>query len=181
MQIYLFLAEGFEEIEAIAPIDIFRRAGLNVITVSISSTKTVTGAHGISVLADSIFEETKFENDGFLFLPGGLPGTTNLDNHAGLKRLIRQYEQNSNKIAAICAAPSVLGKMGLLAQKEAICYPGFENQLQEATLSMSDAVRSGNIFTAKAAGSALEFALMIVGDLKGKEVSETIRKAMFIK
>lgn len=181
MQIYLFLAEGFEEIEAIAPIDIFRRAGLIVTTVSISDEKAVTGAHGITVLSDSIFEQTNFVEDSLLFLPGGLPGTTNLDNNSGLKTLIQIQSDKGNKMAAICAAPSVFGKMGLLADKEAICYPGFENQLVDATLSTSDIIRSGNIFTAKAAGSAMDFALMIVSDLKGKEVAEAIRTGMFIK
>jgi protein deglycase len=181
MQIYLFLAEGFEEIEAIAPIDIFRRAGLIVTTVSICNEKAVTGAHGITVLADSIFDETNFVEDSLLFLPGGLPGTTNLDNHSGLKSLIKLHSDKGNKMAAICAAPSVFGKMGLLVDKEAICYPGFENQLQKATLSTSDTIRSGNIFTAKAAGSAMDFALMIVSDLKGKEMAESIRSGMFIK
>jgi len=181
MQIYLFLAEGFEEIEAIAPIDIFRRAGLQVTTVSISNEKAVTGAHGITVLADTIFTETKFAEDSFLFLPGGLPGTTNLDNHIGLKNLIQHHSDRNHKMAAICAAPSVFGKMGLLADKEAICYPGFENQLHNATLSTSDYIRSENIFTAKAAGSAMEFALMIVSDLKGNDAAEAIRAGMFIK
>lgn len=181
MQIYLFLAEGFEEIEAIAPIDIFRRAGLQVTTVSITNEKAVTGAHGVTVMADSIFEETNFAENCFLFLPGGLPGTTNLDNHSGLKALIQKQSEKGNKLAAICAAPSVFGKMGLLADKEAICYPGFENQLQKATLSSSNTIRSGNIYTAKAAGSAIEFALMIVTDLKGKETAEAIRSGMFIK
>ena len=181
MQIYLFLAEGFEEIEAIAPIDIFRRAGLSVTIVSINNDKAVTGAHGITVLADRTFDETIFVEDSLLFLPGGLPGTTNLDNHSGLKALIKLHSEKGNKMAAICAAPSVFGKMGLLADKEAICYPGFENQLLNATLSTSDSICSGNIFTAKAAGSAMDFALMIVSDLKGKEVAEAIRSGMFIK
>jgi len=181
MQIYLFLAEGFEEIEAIAPIDIFRRAELSVTIVSINNDKAVTGSHGITVLADNTFDETNFVEDSLLFLPGGLPGTTNLDNHSGLKALIKLHSEKGNKMAAICAAPSVFGKMGLLADKKAICYPGFENQLLNATLSTSDTIRSGNIFTAKAAGSAMDFALMIVSDLKGKEVAEAIRAGMFIK
>lgn len=180
MHIYLFLAEGFEEIEAIAPIDIFRRANIEVTIVSVSNEKAVTGAHGITVLADSVFSTQTFDKNGFLFLPGGLPGTTNLAAHEGLKALIQRYADGNNKMAAICAAPSVFGKMGLLADKEAICYPGFEQQLQNAILSTSDTIRSGNIFTAKAAGSAMEFALLIVSDLKGKEVSESIRKSMFI-
>ena len=104
MQIYLFLAEGFEEIEAIAPIDIFRRANLEVTTVSITNEKAVTGAHGITILADSIFTETSFLENSLLFLPGGQPGTTNLDNHSGLKALIQYHAEKDNKLAAICAA-----------------------------------------------------------------------------
>jgi 4-methyl-5(b-hydroxyethyl)-thiazole monophosphate biosynthesis len=181
MQIYLFLAEGFEEIEAIAPIDIFRRANIQVTTISITDKKSVTGAHGITVMADNIFTEQKFEDNCFLFLPGGLPGTTNLDNHEGLKSLIQAQAKRGNKMAAICAAPSILGKLGILQNEEAICYPGFENQLLQATLSNNDIVSSNNIFTAKAAGAALEFALMIVTDLKGKATADAIRSGMFIK
>jgi len=181
MQIYLFLAAGFEEIEAIAPIDIFRRAGLQVTTVSISNEIAVTGAHGVTVLADAIFSETNFANDCMLFLPGGLPGTTNLDKHEGLKSLIQKQADRNAKLAAICAAPSVLGKMGLLADKQAVCYPGFENQLLNAKLSDTDISQSENIFTAKAAGSAMEFALKIVADLKGSEIADNIRKGMFIR
>jgi 4-methyl-5(b-hydroxyethyl)-thiazole monophosphate biosynthesis len=180
MQIYLFLAEGFEEIEAIAPIDIFRRAGLNVTTISITQDKAVTGAHGITVLADSTFANQNFDNNSLLFLPGGIPGTTNLDNHVGLKNLVKLQAEKSGRIAAICAAPYILGKLGLLAQKEAICYPGFENQLYNATLSEKNIVSSENIYTAKAAGVALEFALTIVSKLKGPDMATSIRNAMFI-
>lgn len=181
MHIYLFLAEGFEEIEAIAPIDIFRRADIQVTTISITDKKSVTGAHGITVMADNIFSEQKFEDNCFLFLPGGLPGTTNLDNHEGLKLLIQAQAKRGNKMAAICAAPSILGKLGILHNQEAICYPGFEKHLLHATLSNNDVVSSNNIFTAKAAGVALEFALTIVTDLKGKAIADAIRSGMFIK
>lgn len=181
MQIYLFLAEGFEEIEAIAPIDIFRRAGISVSTISITDQKAVTGAHGITILADGIFSEQNFDDDCLLFLPGGLPGTTNLDNHEGLKALIQSQATKGAPLAAICAAPSIFGKMGLLNDKEAICYPGFENQLIQAKLSENQVVRAKNMYTAKAAGAALEFSLMLVSDLKGKETADAIRAAMFIK
>jgi 4-methyl-5(b-hydroxyethyl)-thiazole monophosphate biosynthesis len=132
-------------------------------------------------LADGIFSEQNFEKNCFLFLPGGLPGTTNLDNHQGLKDLIQNQATKGNKMAAICAAPSVFGKMGLLADKEAVCYPGFEKQLLNATLMKEQVVCADNVYTAKAAGAALEFALMIVSDLKGKNIADSIRAAMFIK
>ena len=180
MQIYLFLAEGFEEIEAIAPIDIFRRAGLAVTTISITNEKAVTGAHGITVLANDLFDNQTFSPDSLLFLPGGIPGTTNLDNHEGLKNLLKSRAGKSGKIAAICAAPSILGKLGMLSDSEAICYPGYENQLENAIISGKDIVLTKNIYTAKAAGVAPEFALSIVSELKGAEIADTIRKAMFI-
>lgn len=152
MKAYIFLADGFEEIEAIAPIDIFRRAKIDVVTISISNNKIVRGSHGISVIADSLFSDSDFTDNDMLYLPGGKLGTENLDTHEGLKSLISKQVSENKKLAAICAAPSILGKMGLLTGKEAICYPGFENQLQGAILSDNKIVKSGNIYTAKGAG-----------------------------
>jgi len=180
MKIYLFLAEGFEEIEAVAPIDIFRRAGIEVTTVSISHDKSVCGAHGISILADTLFENANFEGEFLLFLPGGMPGTTNLSHHEGLINLIKIHAENRQQIAAICAAPSILGEMGLLEGKEAICYPGFEKLMYKANISPSDIVKSGFVHTAKAAGVAIKFALSIVQELKGKEKADEIAKAIYI-
>lgn len=180
MKVYVFLANGFEEIEAIAPVDVFRRAQLEVVTVSIYEQKTVTGAHQIPVVADEIFSNLKFEGEFLLFLPGGLPGTTNLEAHEGLKSLIKKQSLQNGKLAAICAAPSIFGKMKLLKGKEAICYPGFENALDEAVISNEKTVKSGEIFTAKAAGVAVQFALEIVADLKGKEVADSIKASIFL-
>lgn len=181
MNIYVFLADGFEEIEAIAPIDIFRRAGLNVTTVSVNGKQVVAGAHGIPVLSDAVFEDIRFANDSLLFLPGGLPGTYNLDAHRGLKDLLATQAEQGKEIAAICAAPSILGKMGVLENKEAICYPGFEAELLKAKLSVNKIVKSDNIFTAKAAGVAIPFALKIVEEIKGKEIAEKISKGIFFE
>lgn len=180
MQIYLFLAEGFEEIEAIAPIDVFRRAGFNVTTVSITNDLKVVGAHGIAVMADSRFSEVDFKGDFLIYLPGGMPGTANLDNHAGLKELLMKQASKGEKIAAICAAPSILGKMGLLKQKEAICYPGFEHFLKDARLSSSKIVKANNIFTAKGPGVSVLFALRIVEELKGKQLADHVAQAMML-
>ena len=180
MKVYLFLAEGFEEIEAVAPIDIFRRAGIETITVSITSDKIVTGAHGIGVVADALFESTDFGGEYLLFIPGGMPGTLNLSKHEGLLALIAAHAGKGKLIAAICAAPSVLGKLNLLEGKEAICYPGFENEMQNAKLSSSDSVKSGTIFTAKAAGVAMKFAINIVEELKGKETADKVSASMFL-
>lgn len=180
MRICVFLAEGFEEIEAVAPIDIFRRAAIEVITVSVTGNKVVAGAHAIPVLADVLFEDMTFAADDFLFLPGGLPGTTNLGNHDGLRELILEKYAQEGKLAAICAAPSILGKMNILNGKEAICYPGFENSLNGAQLSGEKIVQAGNVFTAKAAGVAIEFALRIVESVKGVDVAKSIREGIFL-
>jgi len=180
MKIFLFLAEGFEEIEAITPIDIFRRAGMEVTTVSVTGNKLVAGAHGIIVQADSLFEDTDFNGDFILFLPGGMPGTANLAKHAGLTELLKRQSDRNQTIAAICAAPSIPGKLGLLKGKEAICYPGYEKYLSGATISSAELVRSGSFYTAKAAGVALKFALKIVTDFEGQEKADEIARAIFL-
>jgi len=180
MKVYLFLADGFEEIEAITPIDIFRRANLDVITVSISDNKLVRGAHDISIMADCLFAETDFHENDLLYLPGGMPGTKNLDAHQGLKELLQNQATENKKIAAICAAPSILGKMGLLTSKEAICYPGFEDQLVGAILSNEKIVISGNVSTAKGAGVVVEFALKLVEELTDKQTADKIAKSICI-
>lgn len=179
MNIFVFLAEGFEEIEAIVPIDIFRRADIKVTTVSISLGLEVCGAHGIKVLADTIFDEADFSQNDLIFLPGGMPGTTHLDAHTSLKKLLTKQVSENKPIAAICAAPLILGKLNLLNGLEAICYPGFEEHLLGATISKSKCVTSGLISTAKGAGVAMEFALKIVENLKGKDVSEKVANEIY--
>jgi 4-methyl-5(b-hydroxyethyl)-thiazole monophosphate biosynthesis len=178
MKVFIFLADGFEEIEAIAPIDIFRRAGIEVTVISISKEKLVRGSHNISILADSLFSDADFTVNDLLYLPGGMPGTRNLDAHEGLKNLLLKQAGENRKIAAICAAPSILGKLGLLKGKEAICFPGFEDQLQGAILSDNKIVESGSISTAKGAGVAIQFALKLVEDLKGKTLAHQITEAI---
>lgn len=178
MKIFVFLADGFEEIEAIVPIDIFRRAGFDVTTVSISNSLEVTGAHNIKVFADALFSKTDFSENDLLYMPGGMPGTRNLDAHAGLKALLLIQAGEKKPIAAICAAPLILGKLDLLEGLEAICYPGYEENLLGATLSKEKIVKSGLVSTAKGAGVAMEFALKIVEDLKGKEISDKVAAAI---
>jgi len=180
MKAYLFLADGFEEIEAIAPIDILRRADIQVITVSVQPHKEVCGAHGIKVLADILFDESDYSDNDLLVLPGGMPGTKNLEAHNGLKALLQNQVQQGKCLAAICAAPSVLGKLGLLDAKEAICYPGFEPYLLGAILSDQKVVQSGNVITAMGAGVAVLFALKLVEVLCGKDSADRIAKAICI-
>ncbi|MFV0390693.1 MAG: DJ-1 family glyoxalase III [Paludibacteraceae bacterium] len=178
--VFIFLADGFEEIEAIAPIDILRRAEIDVTTVSISADKTVEGAHGVKILADKIFSEVDCSTSDLLLLPGGGVGTQNLSQHTGLHALLQKQHEEGKLVAAICAAPSVLGKLGILEGKEAICYPGFEDKLTGATLSGNTVVKDGNIITGKGPGVAVPFALKIVEALKGKLIADEVAEALMI-
>lgn len=180
MKINVFLAQGFEEIEVVTPVDIWRRAGFEVTMVSVTNTKVVEGAHGIALVADVLFEDANFENDFMLFLPGGLPGANNLEAHNGLQKLIERQAAKKAEIAAICAAPYLLGKMGILKNKKAVCYPGFENELEGAIISTANVEVDGNIVTGKAPGAAIPFALAIVEKHKGKAAVDALVAGMFL-
>ena len=147
--IFVFLAEGFEEIEALTPVDVLRRAGLPVQTVSIMDEQVVAGAHDVPVLADMMFADIHPEDAEMILLPGGLPGATNLDAHKGLGQMILDFARDEKPLAAICAAPLVLGNRGLLQGKKATCYPGFETYLQGAEYTASLVERDGNFITGK--------------------------------
>lgn len=177
---YLFLAEGFEEIEAVAPLDILRRAGIETKTVSVSAGKIVTGAHGIPVVADLLFEDTTYEDANLLILPGGMPGTINLQSHEGLRNLLLNHAQKGEAFGAICAAPRILGSLGLLANKEATCYPGNEGYLENATLSEYMVVQDGTVVTASGAGVACEFGLQLVQLIKGEQAAEAVASKMLM-
>ena len=169
--VYMFLANGFEEIEALYTVDALRRAGVDIKTVGVGN-KTITGSHGIAVLCDTVNNEIEPNDElEMVILPGGLPGSTNLDEDPIVDKFI----------CAICAAPFILGKRGILSGKKAICYPGFENQLDGATV-MHDAgcVRDGNIITGRAMGSADEFAFVILSALRGEEIANKIKKAIIL-
>lgn len=174
MKAYVFLANGFEEVEAITPIDLLRRAGIQVITVSISNDKKVVGAHNIPIEADTIFTAQDYDDADLLLLPGGMPGTNNLNAHDGLKKLICKHYSESKLIAAICAAPIVLGQLSLLEGEDAVCYPGFENQLKGANLLYEKVIKSHHIITSRGVGCAIEFALKIIETLCGKKTAEEI-------
>lgn len=175
--IYLFLANGFEEIEALCPLDLLRRAGLEVTTVGIGG-DVVRGAHGITVHAD--IPEGMFADAApdMLILPGGMPGAKNLDESRTVDAALKAATRRGALIAAICAAPMVLGHRDLLKGKEAICYPGFEKELNGAKISDKRVVRDGNIITAAGMGVALEFGLELVKALKGADTAEAIRRAV---
>ena len=157
--IYIFLADGFEEIEALTPVDVFRRANLPTTTVSITESTTVTGSHNIPVIADTTLSKVDLSNADLLLLPGGMPGTKYLGECKPLCDAVAAHAKAGKPTAAICAAPSVLGKLELLRGKEAICYPGFEDALVGATIPQKKVVRDGNIVTAAGMGVALDFAL----------------------
>ena len=178
--IYMFLAEGFEEVEAICPLDLMRRAGLPVTTVGVGG-NVVVGAHGIGVQADISeveFSPNRITASDLIFLPGGMPGTLNLAACPTVTASVLQAAEKNAYIAAICAAPSILGDMGLLRGKRAICYPGFEDRLVGAVLSDDRVIADGRILTAAGMGVALEFGLTIVsllcGEQKAKELAHAV-------
>ena len=175
--VYEFLADGFEEIEALATVDILRRADIEVKTVSVTGKKEVAGAHGITVLADILFEEMD-EKANLLILPGGMPGTLNLQAHTPLCDMLVKAAADKTYIAAICAAPSVFGGLGLLKGRNAICYPGFEGELRDAVISeKAGVVTDGNITTAKGMGVAFEFGIELVRALYGEEKAKAVSDA----
>ena len=179
--VYLFLAEGFEEIEALTPLDLLRRAGVRVTTVGVSG-KTVRGAHGIEVAADITTKDAakllSKEPIDMVILPGGMPGTLNLKADPTVNRFIDAAYDGGKFLAAICAAPSILGEKGILRGCEAICFPGFEDSLAGAKLSGKSVVRDGNIITAKGMGVALDFGLMLVSALCGDEKAASLRASV---
>ncbi len=154
--IYIFLADGFEEIEAIAPLDILRRAEVPVQTVGVGG-KIINGSHNIPVTADIVLDEVDFESIDGVILPGGMPGTLNLKNSDTVIKCVKSCYEQGKLVAAICAAPMILGELGLLEDKEAICFPGFEEHLKGAKISSKGVACNGNIITGKGAGVALEF------------------------
>lgn len=174
MKALLYLAPGFEEIEAITTIDILRRADIDTETVSITNQLQVIGAHDIEVKADILFESTKHKEADILILPGGMPGSKNLAEHKGLNEVIKQHHEAKKWLAAICAAPLVYGRMGLLEGQEAICYPSFEAELKGAKISEDVVVTSGNFITGKGPGVTMEFALEIVKQLKDDACAQQI-------
>jgi 4-methyl-5(b-hydroxyethyl)-thiazole monophosphate biosynthesis len=178
IMVYAFLADGFEEIEAISPIDILRRAGILVKTVGVGG-KTVTGNHSITVTADILPSEIELdERLEMVVLPGGMPGADNLQNCEEVVNALNFAAKNERYIAAICAAPKILGANGLLCGKKATCFPGYEKELAGALVTSESVVTDGNIITAKGAGAALLFGFELVSALKGKETAEKIRAAM---
>lgn len=177
-KVCVFLADGFEEIEGLTVVDLLRRAGENVITVSIMGRKEITGSHGIQVMADELFENVDFSQAKLLVLPGGMPGTKYLGAHEELTKLLVQWNEENKMLAAICAAPSVFGDLGLLKGKEAVCYPGFEERLTGASIGTGAVAADGNITTSRGLGTAIDFAASLIGQLQNEEKAEEIKKSI---
>jgi 4-methyl-5(b-hydroxyethyl)-thiazole monophosphate biosynthesis len=172
--VFLFLADGFEEIEGLTVVDMLRRAEIDIATVSVTGHKYVTGSHQIIVAADTLFEEADFKTADMLVLPGGMPGTANLMKHEALGLLLKEFSAKGKALAAICAAPSVLGAKGLLSGRKATCYPGFEEKLLGADLCNTSVVTDGNVTTSKGMGTSIDFSLSLIKSIKGEDVARKI-------
>ena len=175
---YVFLATGFEEVEAIGTIDVLRRGGMHVVTVSMTGAATVKGGHDIPVVADGLFEDLSYADADILVLPGGGPM---LNDYEALKKEIVRHHDAGKPLAAICAAPLVFGGLGLLEGKRATCYPGFEEYLKGATVVNVPTVTDGSIITGRGPGLVFDFGLAILEHLEGLESAKQVAKDLLLK
>ncbi len=176
----IFLANGFEEIEAITIVDVLRRANITTEIVSIDDNLDVSGSHHISVRADQIISELDPSTLDIIILPGGMPGSTNLNNCKPLKKLLLEFSDKNKIIGAICAAPLVLGELGILNNRKATCYPGFEKHLKGASYSNTPVEEDGNIITGNGPGASLSFALALVKKVVDEKTAERLAKQMMV-
>jgi len=179
--IYLHLANGFEEVEAVTIADILRRGGIGVQLVSMEPQVEVTGSHNITVKADLMFSQADYEACEMMIFPGGMPGTTNLLNHRELMETMVRFASTGKPVAAICAAPMLFGKTGLAAGRTATIFPGMEDELVGATVSSERVVIDGNLITSQGPATAMEFALTLVGLIKDKKTQEKLKGGLLLK
>lgn len=177
-KVYIFLADGFEDIEGLTVVDLMRRAQIDIQTVSIKDTKEVQTSHGITLFADHIFEETDFGDADMLVLPGGMPGTRYLGEYQPLTDLLTDFYEKGGKIAAICAAPSVFAKLGFLKGRTATSYPSFMEKLDGAVTTEAAVVVDGNVTTSRGLGTAIDFALSLIAQLTGEAKAEEIASSI---
>lgn len=177
--LYMFFANGFEEVEAIAALDVIKRAGIDIKSVGVNGNE-ITGSHNITVKCDITTDDVSFDGLNGIILPGGMPGTTNLLTDKTVNDCIDYCNEKGLLICAICAAPMILGRKGLLEGIEAICFPGFEEELSGAIISDKFVCKSNNIITAKGMGSAINFGLEIVAYFKGNESAASLRNTLQI-
>ena len=172
--VYVYLAEGFEEIEALTIVDLLRRAGIGVKTVAVGSDLSVKGTHGVTVAADITFDKADHAGCEMMVLPGGLPGADNLGDHKGLTDEIKKAAAAGRKVAAICAAPMVLGTCGILDGRKATISPGMEDRLTGAVPQNDGVVVDGNIITGKGPAFAMDFALALIGEISGRARADEV-------
>ena len=177
----IFLADGFEEIEALTVVDLLRRAGIEISTVSITGKKSVTGSHQITVDADLLLENLNFDSVDMLILPGGMPGTTNLGQCKALTDKIKEFDEKEKMLCAICAAPTVYGKLGLLEGKKACCFPGREVDLIGADVQTTSVTKDGHFITSRGMGTAIDFGLAIIEHYQGKEAADEMGRKIVYK
>ena len=180
-KVYEFLATGFEDIEALIPLDIMRRAGVDFKTVSITGDLYVESAHGVSIKADMLIEDADMSDADLIMLPGGLPGATNLNAHNGVKKAIIEQNARGKMIGAICAAPMVLGGIGLLQGRRATCYPGFETYLEGAEYTHELCTVDGNITTGEGPAAALPYAYTLLAALTDRQTADQVAEGMMYK
>lgn len=176
---YVFLADGFEEVEALTSVDVMRRAGMAVTTVSINPGLEVTGAHGVKVIADSLFDDNDYSAALWLVLPGGIPGAPNLMAHEGLREALLAQDERGGRIAAICASPAVvLGPLGILFGRDAVCYPGMEDTVEGVNWLDDFVAIDGNVVTGRGPAAATAFALAIVEQTLGTDKAAEVAGGM---
>ncbi len=175
-RVMVLLAENHEEVEALMPVDLMRRAGLEVVLVSVTGQLEVTGSHNITVKTDALLENVTAEEADAVMLPGGMPGTLNLRDNALVEKLVTDMYGAGKIVSAICAAPIVLGKYGILEGRKATCYPGFEEQLNGGEFVDEMAVVDGNVITSRGLGTSMEFGFALIEQLVSKEAANEVRK-----
>ena len=180
---FVFLANGFEDVEALIPVDVLRRGGVDVTTVSVvDDSQVVESAHGVQMVADALFDDCDYSGADLLLLPGGMPGATNLYEHGGLCEAVKAQAAAGRRLAAICAAPAVvLGQLGLLSGHRATCYPGFEHLLAGATYTGELCTVDGNITTGEGPAAAFPFAYELLAQLTDRSVSDKVAEGMRFK
>lgn len=175
--VYLLLENGFEMCEALAPVDILRRGGVNVSTAGVSE-MSVKSSHGVSVSADIALSDINFEDMEMLIIPGGQPGVDNLWENEKVRKLVNEASKRKIKISAICAAPMILARLGILDGKKCVCYPSCRDEMPETFVENTGVMEDAEIITGRAAGDAYDFAFAILKKLRGKEVAKTVADAI---
>ena len=181
MAIAVFFAKGYEEIEALTVVDLTRRAGIETWMVSITDEKTVMGSHGICVSMDKTLSEVDFEEVDMIVLPGGMPGTLNLENCEPLMEKVREFDKAGKFISAICAAPTILGHLGILKGKKACCYPSMEEGLAGAEVTYEPTATADHILTSRGMGTAIDFGLQIIARFQSREAADDMAKKIVYK